>query len=86
MCYIVQLITPKVPAMAVSTVISSLMISFQLIFIAVIYNLLFTIYLQFGYLTIGLPDGSESGATRKDSLDSYDSCSKEKFSSGWQSS
>ena len=40
------------------------------------YNLLFTIYLQFGYLTIGLPDGSESGATRKDSLDSYDSCSK----------
>ena len=30
--YIVQLITPKVPAMAVSTVISSLMISFQLIF------------------------------------------------------
>ena len=38
LCYIVQLITPRVPAMAVSTVISSLMISFQLIRIAVIYN------------------------------------------------
>ena len=30
--YIVQLITPSVPAMAVSTVISSFSISFQLIF------------------------------------------------------
>ena len=31
--YMVQLITPKVPAMAVSTVITILRISFQLIFI-----------------------------------------------------
>ena len=30
--YMVQLITPKVPAIAVSTVISSLRISFQFIF------------------------------------------------------
>ena len=40
--HIVQLITPRVPAMAVSTVISSFSISFQLIRIAVIYYL--TIY------------------------------------------
>ena len=40
--HIVQLITPKVPAMAVSTVMSSFKISFQLIRIAVIYYL--TIY------------------------------------------
>ena len=40
--YIVQLITPSVPAMAVSTVIRTLRISFQLIRIAVIYYL--TIY------------------------------------------
>ena len=48
--YMVQLITPKVPAMAVSTVITILRISFQLIFIAVIY-----------YLTIGRPDGNFQG-------------------------
>lgn len=33
--YIVQLITPSVPAMAVSTVISNFKISFQLIFMSI---------------------------------------------------
>ena len=49
-CYIAQLITPKVPAMAVSTVISNFNTSFQLIFIVVWCLMLIFYHGNIGYL------------------------------------